>query len=65
MVCGGPEAITAIVTTIRLDRAEIVKGELVTTHDLDGQIEEIGDIYAELVELGTRLGFHQPLQRQP
>jgi hypothetical protein len=53
------------VTTIKVDRAEIVKWELVTLDDLDSQIGEIGEIYGELIALGSQLGFHQAPQRQP
>jgi hypothetical protein len=61
----GSEPRTATVTTIKVDRAEIVKWELVTLDDLDSQIGEIGEIYAELITLGSQLGFHQAPQRQP
>ncbi len=49
---------TAEVMTIRWERTEIMKSELVTTSDLDGLLADIGEIQGELVMLGDKIGFH-------
>lgn len=54
----GPEPATADVMTIRWERAEIMKRELVTASDLDALLADIGEIQAELAWLGDKLGFH-------
>jgi hypothetical protein len=53
----GPEPKTATVQTVRLNRAEIVRDELVTCADLTDLAAEIEDITQELRELARRLGF--------
>jgi hypothetical protein len=54
----GPEPETADVMTLRWERAEIMKRELVTLDDLDSLLHDIGEIHDELVWLGNQLGFH-------
>jgi hypothetical protein len=53
----GPEDGTAIVQTIRWDRREVVREELVTAADIDELVERIIDINRELLMLGNSLGF--------
>lgn len=48
---------SVIVQTVRLERAEIVKGEVVTLADLDAYIDEAQEIAAQLHEVMTTLGF--------
>jgi hypothetical protein len=55
----GPEPETAVVTTIRWERAEVMKHELVTGADLNGLHEEIEQIYRRLVATAHHLGFHK------
>jgi hypothetical protein len=59
----GREPATAMVMTIRWERAEVLRDELVTPEDLSALLEEIHDVYRELVFLGDKLGFH-PLPKQ-
>jgi hypothetical protein len=47
----GPEPRTADVMTIKWERAELMKRELVTQSDLEGLLTEIGEIH-------VKLGFH-------
>lgn len=44
----GPEPNTAIVTTVRWDRPEIIKHELVTLHDLQALATRAGELKLEL-----------------
>jgi hypothetical protein len=53
----GPEPTTAKVQTVRWDRTEIVKVELIAIDDLNDLIHRVGDLIRELRDLGTRLGF--------
>jgi hypothetical protein len=55
----GPEPQTAVVTTIRWERVEVIKHELVTGADLNGLLEEIEHIYRRLVAVAHHLGFHR------
>jgi hypothetical protein len=56
----GPEKGTAVVQTVKLDRAEWVRAELVTGPDLKEVFDEIRDVSAELYEVGRRLDFIKP-----
>jgi len=53
----GPEPGTAIVQTVKLDRAEWIRTELVTVADLKEVINDIRSIDDELYTLGKTLGF--------
>jgi hypothetical protein len=53
----GPENGTAIVQTIRWDRREVIRQELVTVADLNEIIERILEVIAELQMLAKSLGF--------
>ena len=53
----GCEPHTAIVETAVLDRIEIIRSRLVTTHDLDDLLSEIDAWLADYVSLGRKLGF--------
>lgn len=53
----GPEPQTALVQTVRWDRREVVKYELVTLSDLEELLERIANIVGELRFVGRRLGF--------
>src|SRR5262249_52357422 len=55
----GPEPQTAVVSTIRWERAEVMKQELVTKADLNGLLEEIEEVYRALVAIAHHLGFHK------
>lgn len=48
---------TSLVETINLERAEIIRSRLVTTHDLDDLFGEIDAWIADYVTLGKELGF--------
>lgn len=48
---------TAMVQTIRWERREVVKHELVTSPDLDETVEAIEAIADELLMIGKKLGF--------
>ncbi len=52
----GPEPNTAIVQTIRLDRAEIIRDELHTTADLDDLIERCTEALTEVLALKAKIG---------
>jgi hypothetical protein len=54
----GPEPLTATVTTVRWERNEVIKMELVTQDDLTTLLERTSEIYAEIAFLGGKLGFH-------
>lgn len=54
----GDDRSLAEVTTIKWDRAEVMRHEVVSANDLDGFVEEIGEIYTELLRIGDVLGFH-------
>ena len=56
----GPEPGTATVTTVRWERKEVIKMELVTQGDLAGLLERANEIHEELALLGFKLGFRQP-----
>jgi hypothetical protein len=53
----GCEPKTALVETVNLDRAEIIKGRLVTIEDLNELLIEIDEWIADYVKLGRELGF--------
>lgn len=53
----GCEARTALVQTVNLDRAEIIKTRLVTVHDLEQLVTDINDWIADYVALGRELSF--------
>jgi len=53
----GPVKGTALVTTIRWERAEVMKRELVTLQDLMVFADEARELYAELKIIGQHLGF--------
>lgn len=55
------EAGTSIVETVNLDRTEIIRCRLVTTHDLDDLLDDIDRWISDYAELGRKLGF--PRQR--
>jgi hypothetical protein len=55
----GTEPGIADVMTLRLDRQEVMRRELVDQSDLDGLLEEIEYIYTELVRIGIEVGFHK------
>jgi hypothetical protein len=48
---------TSLVTTVNLERNEIIRSRLVTTHDLEELSSEIDDWIQDYVTLGTKLGF--------
>jgi len=61
----GPEPGTLLTQTVKWERAEVVREELMTAPDLDDLIQRIHEIAAELIFLGKRLGFHKaPPKRQ-
>jgi hypothetical protein len=47
----------AEVQTIRWNRREVVKGEIVTASDLDHLVREIDEVADMLADLGRRYGF--------
>jgi hypothetical protein len=53
----GPEEGTAIVQTVKLDRAEWVRTELVTGPDLKEVFEDIKSVSDELSVIAKQLGF--------
>jgi hypothetical protein len=53
----GPEPGTAIVQTVKMDRAEWIREELVTSADLDDLFRDLESIGDELHAIGVRLGF--------
>jgi hypothetical protein len=53
----GPEPNTAIVQTIRLDRAEIIREELCTVADLDDLIERCTEALTEALAFRSKLGI--------
>ena len=53
----GPIPQTALVNSLRLDRRELMKDELVTIADLDELIHRIDTIVAELTTVGKNLGI--------
>jgi hypothetical protein len=53
----GPEKGTVVVQTVKLDRSEWVRTELVTGPDLKEVVDEINSIATELHTVGGRLGF--------
>jgi hypothetical protein len=55
----GPDSGACVVQTVRWDRAEVVKQEVVTLADLDDLIGRINEIFLELAQLGRNLGFHK------
>lgn len=56
----GPEPDTAMVQTVKLDRAEIIRSELVTRSDLDDLFRDIASMGDELDMIGIRLRFVGP-----
>jgi len=48
----------AIATTAKWDRREVVRNEVVEIDDLHGLLEEIEDIFRQLLSTGHILGFH-------
>jgi hypothetical protein len=48
---------TALIETVNLDRPEIIRSRLVTTHDLDDLMREIDGWIDDYVALGRKLGF--------
>ena len=54
----GHENDTAMLQTIRWERREIIRDELVTAADLADTLHHIEEIGAELLMLGDKLGFH-------
>lgn len=54
----GPEEDTAILDTVRWERSEIIRGELVTVQDATELVGHIFDTRQELLFLGDQLGFH-------
>jgi len=56
----GPVEGTALVTTIRWDRAEVMKRELATLNDLEEVTREALELYAEICVIGRHLGFAGP-----
>lgn len=53
----GCDPLTCLVETVNLDRNEIIRARLITTHDLDDLSCEIDRWIDDYVELGRRLGF--------
>lgn len=53
----GPEPNTAIVQTVKVDRAEMIRDELVTVSDLDDLFSEIRSVALELHQISEALGF--------
>lgn len=53
----GPEHATAMIQTVRWQRAELIKDELVTEGDLSHLLEEIIEIFDALRRIGTAQGF--------
>ena len=53
----GPEPDTATVQTVKLDRFEIIRTELVTASDLHDLFTEITSVADELYAVGKMLGF--------
>jgi len=51
---------SALVQTVRWNRSEIVKDEVVTRADLDDLITNIGEVMGKLLGLGERYGFPVP-----
>lgn len=57
----GCDPLTSIVETVNLDRNEIIRSRLVTSHDLDDLLRDINLWIDDYVALGRELGF--PRQR--
>jgi hypothetical protein len=57
----GCEPGTCLVETVNLDRPEVIRTRLVTTHDLDDLFDDINGWISDYVALGRKLGF--PRQR--
>lgn len=53
----GPEPRTALVETVNLERAEIIRSRLVTVQDLNELVVEIDHWIEDYVTLGRELGF--------
>lgn len=51
---------TALVQTMRWNRVEIMKTELVTTADMGHLVTRVEEAVHELLGLGKELGFHPP-----
>lgn len=60
----GPEPETALVNTIKWERPEFVRHELVTVADLNEIIGYLSDIVRDLHFVGKRLGFLRPRRPQ-
>lgn len=54
----GSEPKTVNVMTVKLERIELMRTELVTLADLQVLLAEITDIYRELAAFGDMIGFH-------
>ena len=55
----GPEPKTALVRTVRWDRAEVLKDELVTVGDLESLLRRSDELFLTLHGIGVRLGFRK------
>jgi len=52
---------TGLIQTVNLARNAVVVTELMTRPDLDDLAERIGEIIAELVDVGVNMGWHKPI----
>jgi hypothetical protein len=48
---------TALIQTVNLERAEVIRERLITLHDLNQLVIEIDQWIADYIELGRELGF--------
>ncbi len=55
----GPEPATALVRTVRWERREVLKDELVTVGDLESLLERTNELFATLLQVGLRMGFRK------
>lgn len=55
----GPHPETAMVQTVRLDRVEILRNELVTYADLDHLTDDLRDAHTRFAALAEKLDFAQ------
>jgi hypothetical protein len=60
---GDPPSL-AVVTTVKWDRSEVLRDEVIGSDDLHSLLEEIDQIYRQLLIIGNNLGFH-PLPSKP
>ncbi len=56
----GSEPMTANIQTVNLARSALIVNQFVTCPDLQDLAERIGEIMAELILVGTNLGWHKP-----